>query len=59
MANLDNGGDNGSYEGKSSLPDAAGPTVPQADPAIVATNTPPPDSASGTNASASALDQIV
>ncbi|KAL0451238.1 UNVERIFIED_CONTAM: hypothetical protein Slati_1101900 [Sesamum latifolium] len=47
MANSDNGGDNGSYEGNSSLPAAAGPTVLPADPAAVATNIPTP-----------ALDQI-
>ncbi|KAL0457977.1 UNVERIFIED_CONTAM: hypothetical protein Slati_0424900 [Sesamum latifolium] len=34
--------DNGSYEGNSSLPAAAGPTVPPTDPAAVATNIPAP-----------------
>ncbi|KAL0448154.1 UNVERIFIED_CONTAM: hypothetical protein Slati_1943300 [Sesamum latifolium] len=37
-----NGGDNGSYEGNSFLPVAAGPIVPPIDPAAVATNTPAP-----------------
>ncbi|KAL0448594.1 UNVERIFIED_CONTAM: hypothetical protein Slati_1415800 [Sesamum latifolium] len=59
MANFNNGGDNGSYEGNSSLPAAAGPTVPPADIAVVATNTTAPDPTSGTNTPAPAFDQIV
>ncbi|KAL0405201.1 UNVERIFIED_CONTAM: hypothetical protein Slati_3834000 [Sesamum latifolium] len=42
MMNSDNGGDNGSYEGNSFLPVVAGPIVPPAGPAAIATNIPAP-----------------
>ncbi|KAL0458200.1 UNVERIFIED_CONTAM: hypothetical protein Slati_0447200 [Sesamum latifolium] len=57
--NSENRGDNDTYEGNSSLPIAAGPVVPPADPAVVATNTPNPDPTSKTNTTAPALDKIV
>ncbi|KAL0307773.1 UNVERIFIED_CONTAM: hypothetical protein Sangu_3012000 [Sesamum angustifolium] len=57
MANSNNGCDNGSYEGNSSLHAIAGPSIPP--PVVVATNNTAPDPTSGTNTLAPALDQIV
>ncbi|KAL0434469.1 UNVERIFIED_CONTAM: hypothetical protein Slati_2781200 [Sesamum latifolium] len=60
MANLDNGGNNGSYEGNSSLPSAAGPFIPPADPSSKVANAPIPDlTLGGAYAPAPALDQTI
>ncbi|KAL0395076.1 UNVERIFIED_CONTAM: hypothetical protein Slati_4473800 [Sesamum latifolium] len=60
MPNSDNGGDSVSYEGNSSLPTAAGLSIPLADPAIRVANAPAPNLIVGANAStlALALDAI-
>ncbi|KAL0373653.1 UNVERIFIED_CONTAM: hypothetical protein Sradi_3281000 [Sesamum radiatum] len=59
MTNSDNGGDNGSYDGNSSLPVVVGPTIPLAYPTLGAANAPAPDSIlEADNAPTPALDNI-
>ncbi|KAL0309108.1 UNVERIFIED_CONTAM: hypothetical protein Sradi_5853100 [Sesamum radiatum] len=50
MADSNNKGDNGTFEGNSSLLAAVGLTISPVDPAAVATNTPTPNPTLGTNA---------
>ncbi|KAL0361796.1 UNVERIFIED_CONTAM: hypothetical protein Sradi_3864100 [Sesamum radiatum] len=52
MTNSDNGGDNGSYEGNSSLHAVARPVVPLTDPTTEVDNALAPDPTSGANSSA-------
>ncbi|KAL0391537.1 UNVERIFIED_CONTAM: hypothetical protein Slati_4538800 [Sesamum latifolium] len=60
MANIDNRGDNGSYEGNSSLPVVAGPTIPPINPTSGAANAPSPDPSLGAiNVPTPALNQTV